>query len=152
VISVSRFIAAPPEKVYAAITDITRMGDWSPEVARSEWVEGFDAPAVGARYVGHNEFGDKGWSIEAEIIELVENERFTFECMSPSSGKPYAQWGYVIESADGGCNVTEWTKDNRSEESKARANAALGIADRVTRNRDGMAETLNRIAAACEGG
>jgi heme-degrading monooxygenase HmoA len=149
-VTVSRFIAARPETVFAAITDITRMGEFSPETASTEWVDGHDSPRVGARYVGHNRYGAKQWSIETEIVEMVDNERFSFDCYSPSTGKVFAHWGYIIEPAEGGCTVTEWTEDVRSEESKAASAARLGIPDRLTHNRLGMAETLQRLATACE--
>ncbi|HTO00672.1 MAG TPA: SRPBCC family protein, partial [Microthrixaceae bacterium] len=44
----AREIAASPEAAYAAISDVTRMGEWSPECHSCEWHDGFDAPAVGA--------------------------------------------------------------------------------------------------------
>ena len=47
-IEISRDIAASPEAVYAAISDVTRMGEWSEECHSCEWHEGFDGPAVGA--------------------------------------------------------------------------------------------------------
>lgn len=149
---VSRSIAAPADTVFAAISDITRMGEWSPETVATEWLDGHDKPAVGARYVGHNRHSDKEWSIEAEIVELVDNERFSFDCHSPTSGQVYARWGYVIAPTEGGCTVTQWTEDLRSERSKARSDAALGITDRIGHNRRGMAETLRRLASVCEAG
>ena len=58
-IEVSRDIVASPEAVFAAITDITRMGEWSPETRSAEWNEGFDQAEVGAQYTGHNQNGEK---------------------------------------------------------------------------------------------
>lgn len=147
-VSVSRFIAASPATVYAAITDITRMGEWSPETVGTEWVAGHDSPVVGARYIGHNKNGDKEWSIETEIVELVESERFYFDCISPSSGSVFAHWGYDIEAADGGCQVTEHFQDLRPVESRSRGAALSGVEDRETHNRAGMEVTLERLGAA----
>ncbi len=47
-IEISRDIDASPEQVYAAISDVTRMGEWSEECYACEWHEGFDGPVVGA--------------------------------------------------------------------------------------------------------
>src|SRR3546814_19646334 len=45
-LEITRDIAASPEAVYAAISDVTRMGEWSTECHTCEWQEGFDGPAV----------------------------------------------------------------------------------------------------------
>lgn len=147
-LEVSRDIAASPAAVFAAITDITRMGEWSPETHTAEWNEGFDAAAVGARYTGHNRNGDKTWSIEAEIVELVENERFFFDCNS--RGFVFSKWGYSIEPTDAGSRVTEYWQDLRPEAALEVSKSVSGVEDRVTHNRAGMEATLERVAAALE--
>ena len=58
---VSIHIDAPPEHVYDLVTDVTRMGEWSPETHRCRWVEG-DGPAVGARFKGDNRRGRARWA------------------------------------------------------------------------------------------
>ena len=147
-IEVSRDIAASPEAVFAAITDITRMGEWSPETRRAEWNEGFDRAEVGAQYTGHNQNGDKEWSIMATIVELMPCERFFFDCSSRDF--VFAKWGYAIEPTATGCRVTEYAQDLRPEASKARGESISGVADRVTHNLAGMEATLERLAAALE--
>ena len=47
-IEISRDIAATAAQVYAAISDVTRMGEWSEECYACEWHQGFDRPVVGA--------------------------------------------------------------------------------------------------------
>ena len=56
-LEISRAIAAPPEVVYAALSDVTRMGEWSEECHSCEWHEGYDGPVVGATFDGHNRNG-----------------------------------------------------------------------------------------------
>ena len=147
-LEVSRDIAAPPSVVFAALTDITRMGEWSPETYLAEWNEGVDGPAVGARYTGHNRNGDKEWSIEAEIVDLVPDERFFFDCNS--RGFVFSKWGYSIEATAHGCRVTEHWQDLRPEDRKHVSQSISGVADRVAHNRAGMEQTLERLAAAVE--
>ncbi len=147
-IEASRDIAASPSAVYAALTDITRMGEWSPETYRAEWNEGYDAPAVGAEYTGHNRHGDKEWSIVAEIVELVPNERFFFNCKVRDF--VYSKWGYAIEETDNGCRVTEYNQDLRPEQAKVASATISGVEDRLTHNLAGMEKTLERLAAALE--
>ena len=147
-VQVSRTIAAAPEVVYAAVTDITRMGEWSPENVRAEWNDGVDAPAVGATFTGHNRHGDKEWTTEAEIVELVPSERFFFDCSV--RGFVFSKWGYTIEPAEGGCIVTEYAQDLRPESALERSASISGVTDRLTHNRAGMEATLARLAAAVE--
>jgi hypothetical protein len=52
-LEISRDIAVAPERVYAAISDVTRMGEWSEECHACEWHEGYDGPVVGATFDGH---------------------------------------------------------------------------------------------------
>ena len=147
-IEVSRDIAASPSAVFAALTDITRMGEWSPETYQAEWNEGFDHAVVGAEYTGHNRNGDKEWSIVARIVELVPDERFFFDC--ESRGFVFSKWGYSIEPTETGCRVTEYNQDLRPEAALARSAEISGVADRKTHNRAGMEATLERLAAALE--
>ena len=146
---VSRDIAAPASAVFAALTDITRMGEWSPETIRAEWNEGSDGPAVGAKFTGHNRNGDKEWTTEAEVVELVPDERFFFDCNF--NGFVFAKWGYSIEATDSGCRVTESTQDLRPKEALEFSAGMSGVTDRASHNRVGMEATLERLAMALEG-
>lgn len=147
-VQVSRRIAAPPETVFAAITDITRMGEWSPETVAAEWNDGVTEPAVGASFTGHNRHGDNEWSIVATIVELERNERFFFDCSVRDF--VFSKWGYSIEEVDGGCVITEYTQDLRPESSLERSAQISGVTDRLSHNRAGMEATLERLAAALE--
>ena len=147
-LEVSRSIAASAEVVFAALTDITRMGEWSPETVKAEWNDGATTPSVGATFTGHNRNGDKEWTTEAEIVELVLNERFFFDCTV--RGFVFSKWGYVIEATDGGCIVTEFAQDLRPESALERSAQISGVADRLSHNRAGMEATLERLASALE--
>ncbi len=150
-LSVSRDIAASPEAVFSAITDVTRMGEWSPECVKAEWNEPFSEPSVGAMFTGLNVHGDKEWTIESKIVELIDNERFFFDCISGiTPGYVFASWGYIIEATSSGCRVTECWQDYRPDFMKERSALATGITDRPAHNRAGMEATLGRLAAAVE--
>lgn len=147
-LSVSRVIAAPPEAVFAALTDITRMGEWSPETHNAEWNEGFTQASNGAMFTGHNRNGDKEWSVEAKIVDLVQDERFFFDCIARDY--VFAKWGYSIEPVAGDSRVTEYWQDLRPDIGVERSKAISGVEDRVSHNRAGMEATLERLAAALE--
>ena len=148
-VTVSREIAASPEAVFAAITDITRMGEWSPENQGGVWHEGFSGAEVGATFTGTNRNGDKEWQIDSVVTDVVPNERFFFDCQVRDF--VFAKWGYTIEATDGGCTVTEYWQDLRPEEIRNTVSPTSGVGDRVSHNRAGMEVTLERLAAAVVG-
>jgi hypothetical protein len=47
-------IDAPPEAVYAVISDVTRTPEYSPEVISCAWIDGAEGPRVGARFEARN--------------------------------------------------------------------------------------------------
>lgn len=147
-IEVSREMAAAPEAVFNAISDITRMGEWSPENVSCEWIDGHDHAELGAMWLGHNRNGDKEWKTKARVIEFEPNRRFAFECMARDF--VFAKWAYTVEETEGGCRVTESTQDLRPESVKQVSFEISGVEDRAAHNRAGMETTLARIAAAVE--
>ena len=147
-IEISRDIAATPEQVYAAISDVTRMGEWSEECLACDWHEGFDGPAVGATFDGHNRNGDFEWTTQGKIIEADPGRAFAFECSMMDFH--FSTWGYRIEPTDAGCVVTEWSDDLRPESVLEFSRKTSGIDDRAERNRTTMSLTLERLAASLE--
>ncbi len=147
-IEISREIAASPESVYAAVSDVTRMGEWSEECFACEWHEGFDAPVVGASFDGHNRNGDRTWTTQGKVIEADPGHAFAFECSMMDFH--YSTWGYRIELTETGCRVTEWNEDLRPEAALEFSKQVSGIDDRTDRNRQTMSGTLERLAAALE--
>ena len=148
-IEITRDIAAPPEVVYAAIADVTRMGEWSEECYACEWHEGVEGPAVGATFDGHNRNGEHEWTTQGKVIEADPGRAFAFECSMLDFH--YSTWGYRIEPTDTGCRVTEWTDDLRPDSVLEFSKQMSGIDDRDARNRSTMSATLERVAAAVEG-
>ena len=147
-VQVSREIAAAPSAVFAALTDVTRMGEWSPETIRAEWNDGATHAEVGATFTGHNRNGDKEWETRATVVELVADQRFFFDCSV--RGFVFSKWGYTIEPNDGGCIVTESCQDLRPESALEYSARISGVTDRRTHNRNGMQATLDRLAQALE--
>jgi uncharacterized protein YndB with AHSA1/START domain len=145
---VTRTIKASPERVWDAITDVTRMGEWSPECHTCEWQDGASEPVVGARFTGHNRNGDKEWTTEAEITESVPGKRFAFDGVF--GDLRFSHWAYTIEPAPEGCRVVESWEDGRPDDILELTASISGVEDRVEHNRRGMEETLARLAAALE--
>jgi len=148
-VSVSTFIAAPPEKVYDLVADVTRMGEWSPETVRCRWLDGATGPAVGARFTGTNALKSRRWRTVCRVAAADRGREFAFE-VTGAGFLPVALWRYELRPADGGCEVTEHWTDRRGLFLKVFGSAATGVADRAAHNRRGMAQTLERLKAAAE--
>jgi uncharacterized protein YndB with AHSA1/START domain len=147
-VEISRVIAAPPEAIYAAISDVTRMGEWSPECCACEWHEGVDGPTVGATFDGHNRNGELEWTTQGRVTVAEPGRAFVFECSMMDFH--YATWGFRIEPEGNGCRVTEWSEDLRPESAMEFSRAISGVDDRPERNRQTMSDTLDRLAADLE--
>jgi uncharacterized protein YndB with AHSA1/START domain len=147
-IEISRDIAASPEAVYAAISDVTRMGEWSEECHTCEWHDGVEGPAIGATFDGHNRNGEHLWTTQGKVIEADPGRAFAFECSMLEFH--FSTWGYRIEPTPTGCRVTEWSEDLRPESALEFSKQTSGIDDRAARNRQTMSGTLERLAAALE--
>jgi len=148
-VEISRDIAAPPAAVYAAISDVTRMGEWSEECHTCEWHDGVDGPTVGATFDGHNRNGDHEWTTQGKVVEADPGRAFTFECSMFDFH--YATWGYRIEPTDAGARVTEWSEDLRPASTLEMSKQLSGVDDRAARNRQTISRTLERLATAIEG-
>ena len=147
-LEVSRDIAAPPELVYAAISDVTRMGEWSEECHGCEWHEGYDGPVVGATFDGRNRHGEHEWTTQGKVTEADPGRAFAFECSMMEFH--YSTWGYRIDPTESGSRVTEWSEDLRPESAIEFSRQVSGVDDRAERNRLTMSATLARLAAALE--
>jgi hypothetical protein len=147
-IDVVRDISATPDVVWALVSDLPRMGNWSPENDGGEWVKGATGPAPGAKFKGRNANGSKQWSTGVTVLDATPGERFSF---AVTSG-PFkiAEWAFDIEATDGGCRVTETWSDQRGGLMKKLGGVASGVDDRVEHNRTGMEATLAGVAAAAE--
>lgn len=149
-VSVTRHIAAAPEAVWALVTDLPRMGEWSPENDGGSWAGGATGPAVGARFKGRNSNGSKRWTTMCRVVELDAPRRFAFDVAV--GALKIARWSYAIEPDGDGCSVTETWTDRRGRIATAFGGPASGVKDRAAHNRDGMERTLDALAAAAAAG
>ncbi len=147
-VEVERQVAAQPDRVWGLVSDVTRMGEWSPETTGAAWQGGATGPAVGAHFRGSNQHGAKKWSSDCVVIASDPGTRFAFE--SKIGPFKVARWSYEFTAADGGCRVTERWEDQRGMLISLLGPLATGVKDRAARNRETMTATLERLAQAAE--
>ena len=147
-VTVEREVAAPPDRVWELIADVSQMGRWSPETESCEWIGGASGPVVGARFRGRNENEGKRWSTVSTVTDAEPGRRFAFEV----KGGPFkvARWEYRLEPTEGGCRVVETWTDQRGRIVSALGKRMSGVDDRAEHNRAGMVQTLDRLADAAE--
>jgi uncharacterized protein YndB with AHSA1/START domain len=146
--SVTVTMNAPAQRIWDLVSDVTRIGSFSPETFEAEWLDGATGPTVGARFRGHVRRNGRGpvyWTTCA-VLESEPGRVFSFGVGSPE--KPLNIWSYRLEPAGGGVDVTE-SFELRSTAGLRLYWALLGWS-RGRTNRQGMRTTLERIKAVVE--
>jgi uncharacterized protein YndB with AHSA1/START domain len=95
-------IDAPVAEVWALVSDVTRIGEFSPETFEAKWTQGSTGPEVGATFAGHvkrNGVGPTYWAA-CRVTRCVENEVFEFGV--GLQGTTINNWGYRLAPAGAG--------------------------------------------------
>jgi uncharacterized protein YndB with AHSA1/START domain len=141
-------IDARPERVWALVADLDRMGEWSPECYRVRWLDGACSPATkGARFKGDNRWGPVRWSMTCEVKSADPNRELSWSTVQ--RGRELVRWTYRFAPEGTGTAVTE------SFEVESLPPLARLFEDFVMVNRDRQREaamhaTLGRIKTAAE--
>lgn len=146
--SASIVIDRPVADVFAAITDVTRMGEFSPECTAGRWVGPATGPAVGASFEGDNvaALGPltlKRWTTTSEVTEHAPGTVFAFVT------EGFTTWRYEFETVDASTTrVTEAFEHAPFEGvQKLLYQTLMNRPDRMTA---GMQDTLKRMKAVLE--
>ena len=147
---VSVVVRADTGRVWSMITDVTRMGEWSPETERAEWIDGATGPAVGARFKGHNRKGRTRWSTTCEVIESQPGRTFAFAVGKVA--RPETVWRYSFEPAAEGVKVTESFELTKplGFGSRLVTRVTTGVKDRPADMEEGVRATLAALKRAAE--
>jgi hypothetical protein len=145
---VSLFMDAPVEKVWALVSDVTRIGEFSPETFEAKWTRGSTGPEVGASFAGHvkrNGVGPTYWS-PCQVTQCVENKVFEFAV--GTDAVTVNNWGYRLEPQGAGTLVTEYFRLEPSLPMRAYWLVLGPLRGRT--NRRGMRTTLERMKEVVE--
>jgi len=141
-------VSASPDQLYALVTDITRVGEWSPVCKACWWDEG-DGPRVGAWFTGRNEEPDRTWETRSQVVAADAPREFAWEV-----NNGWVRWGYTLEPIDGGTRLTEsWTflpAGLAGFRAKYGDIGEAAIANRTAAAKSGIPQTLAAIKKVAE--
>jgi hypothetical protein len=96
-------IHASPQAVSDLVSDLPRMGEWSPENIGGEWQDS-GSGKVGDRSIGHNRTSERSWLVPV-LVAVAERDRCFAFVTRPDEG-PYVRWTYRLEPSGTGTRVT----------------------------------------------
>jgi uncharacterized protein YndB with AHSA1/START domain len=141
-------IAAPPEKVWALVSNLRRMGEWSPQCSRMI-VLGREIK-LGTRTLNVNRHGKLRWPTTAKVVAFDPNKKLAFRIVENRS-----VWTYDLEETPTGSRLTESRTTPRgvAKASNLSTEKLMGGTDNFEVGLgSGINETLERIKAAAEAG
>lgn len=142
-------IAAPPDRVWALVSDLPGMGAFSPENRGGRWVRG-SGPEVGAVFAGTNGSGARRWSTRSTVVRCEPGRAFAFDVSFLRV--PVARWSYDLEPTASGCRLTESWHDRRGRLFARTAGLTTGVADRTAFTATSIEQTLSKIKERAETG
>ena len=137
-VSVSRVIPADPLTVYDVLSDITTIGQRSPETHAAKWI------TPGKKFKGYNHIGPLyRWSTVCTVTDDAPGHTFAFDVAWPSK----TSWRYDLTALDDATEVTLTMTKNQPQAAPVVAiQRMVGVHDRAQHLRSGMAQTLDRLA------
>ena len=141
-------IDATPDQVWSVVSEIERMGEWSPECYRVEWLDGAASPArPGARFKGWNRYGFLRWSMTCEVKTAEAPSEISWATVK--GNRELVVWTYRLRPAGDGCELTESFECRWLPPTAVLAEDFL-MRDRDRRRDEAMRATLDRIKRAAE--
>lgn len=140
-------VAAPPEKVWALLTDLSRMAQWSPELVRMVPLKP-GGLRVGQWYLGVNRRKAVVWPTRSVLAVLEPGRSLAWD--TRSSG---ARWIWEISPDPAGTRVVHRrpVPHGVTVLSKVFAPLALGGSEQHADELEaGMQQTVDRLKAAAE--
>lgn len=106
-VQVQTWIDVLPGRVWELVSDIELMPTMSQELQSVEWLDGADAPAVGAKFIGRSKHESLGeWATTSHVIECEPERVFAWAVEDPAN--PTAIWRFRLEPKNGGTELSAW--------------------------------------------
>ena len=145
---VSLYVDAPVADVWDLVSDVTRIGEFSPETFEARWTRGSRGPEVGASFKGHvkrNGVGPTYWS-PCQVTRCVPGE--VFEWAVGTDSTTLNNWGYRLAPEGDGTRVTEYFRIEPTLPMRVYWTLLGPLRGRT--NERGMRTTLERMKAVLE--
>ena len=141
-------VTASPEAVWSVISDLKRMGEWSPQCKKMVVFGG--EVKQGARTLNVNRRGPLFWPTTAKVVAFEPNREIAFRIAENRT-----VWSYRIEPTETGSRVTE----SRTAAGGTTTTVSAFLVDKVFGGNDsfedelraGIRETLGKVKRAAEG-
>ncbi len=146
-IEASTTIDATPDAVWAIVSDLRRMGEWSPQ-CRKMFIRGYPV-GVGTRTVNINRRGPLVWPTRSKVVRFEPNKAIAWRV-----AENHTVWTYEITPQGDGVLLTE-RRDAPGGKvttvSSTLTNTLLGGRHGFEAElREGMAESLGKIKRAAQ--
>jgi uncharacterized protein YndB with AHSA1/START domain len=143
-------IEAPVEDVWNVISDVTRVGEWSGECRRCEWVGDSAKLAQGARFRGGNRRGWMRWARLNEVDVADAPNELVWHTVFDATHRDSTEWRLSLLSTPDG---TELTQSFRILRLSRPMEAFLGLVQPAHRDRSNdLADDLARLKTVVEAG
>jgi uncharacterized protein YndB with AHSA1/START domain len=98
-------VPAPPDEVFAVITDVDRLSDWNRAIERT--IEGASALTPGAEWVVlMHPPGLPSWRSRSRLVEIEPGARFAYRTNTDDDNPSFATWQWTLEPTDTGSQVS----------------------------------------------
>jgi hypothetical protein len=129
------------------LADVTRMGEWSPECIRCQWLDDPPGARVGARFQGWNRLPFVGtWKSTNTIVACDPGVELAW-AVGNDPDAPNTRWQYVLSPGAAGTDVVERYEMLREPRI---VRMYYGLIGRPRRLERAMEETLRRLKVAAE--
>jgi hypothetical protein len=97
--------AADAHDIWEVLTDVTRMGQWSPECTGCEWLRPSGPVGVESRFRGTNRWGPMRWSTLCTIEVFDVDSCFAYSARHWSGAQ--TRWTYELVPDEAGTLIRE---------------------------------------------
>ena len=161
--SASVEVACTPLAAWGLVTDIERIGEFSPECIDARWIDGSTGPSEGARFEGTNRVVDEAedteyiWIRPCTVTAAQAPAHFGYTVGDRFDGTPATSWDVKIDATPTGCRITQQFRHlprglsgirHQADDNPEQAHAI--VQERVEELTSGMLQTLQRMKEVLE--